>query len=105
MLLKSKNIILWVSVVFFYFGWPCLSSELQQDSRRTRPNLVFWLQVHRFGNEVKYYSRRAIEHGEASSFNILDPIILRQVKQENVILDGELLVWNTARYGLKKNRL
>lgn len=47
--------------------------------------------------EVRYYSRRAIEHGEHSSYTVLDKFVTKQLKERGVILDAEVVVWNKAK--------
>ena len=49
------------------------------------------------GQEVRYYSRRAIEHGEHSSYTVLDKFVTKQLKERGVILDAEIVVWNKAK--------
>ncbi len=51
-------------------------------------------QVHVFQDKVEYWSRRAVEHAGYSSYNIMDPVIFNQLKEREVILDGEIIVWN-----------
>jgi DNA ligase-4 len=56
------------------------------------------MQVHKLpGGEIRYYSRRAIEHGEASSYGVLDAAVLAATAgHASAILDGELLVWDAS---------
>ena len=55
-------------------------------------------QVHvQEGEANLYYSRRGIEHGTYSKYDILDPVIRAQLKEEGVILDGEIIVWNKVK--------
>jgi ATP-dependent DNA ligase len=55
-------------------------------------------QVHvQDGQPNLYYSRRGIEHGTYSKYDILDPVIRAQLRESGVILDGEIIVWNKAR--------
>jgi DNA ligase-4 len=55
------------------------------------------IQIHKMGDTVLYYSRRAIEHGEASSYGVLDAAILAATAgHASAILDGELLVWDAT---------
>ncbi|PRW39278.1 dynamin-related GTPase isoform A [Chlorella sorokiniana] len=55
------------------------------------------IQVHRCEDgSFKYFSRKAIEHGEHTSYNVADAMI-RQFTTGPCILDGELLVWNKKR--------
>ena len=54
--------------------------------------------MHRRGNEVQYYSRRAIEHGERSKYKVMDAAIIDGTGENlNLILDGEMVVWNKKR--------
>lgn len=57
------------------------------------------IQVHRLADgRVQYYSRKAIEHGEHSSYNVLDAAMLAAMgSHEKCILDGELVVWNKKK--------
>ena len=43
---------------------------------------------------------RGIEHGERSAFKFMDVCGRNQLVHENVILDGEMVVWNKTRYVL-----
>ena len=56
------------------------------------------MQVHRTSEasreKICYFSRVGKEHGEGSSYNVLDPIVELQVVPKRCILDGELVVWN-----------
>ena len=56
-------------------------------------------QVHRLGDgRVQYYSRKAIEHGEHSSYSVMDAAVVAATGgHERIILDGELIVWNKVR--------
>ena len=61
------------------------------------------MQVHVMPEEdqdVRYYSRRAIEHGEHSHYTVLDKFVTRQLRKRAVILDAEVVVWNKVRCGL-----
>lgn len=57
------------------------------------------MQVHILGREeqVNYFSRNGIEHGEHSNYSVLDPVVKRQVAADRVILDGEVVIWNKTR--------
>jgi len=56
------------------------------------------IQVHRCNGVISYYSRNAIEHGERSGYNILDPAITAATSNnDDLILDGELVAWDTAK--------
>ena len=55
------------------------------------------IQVHRKGNECKFFSRNALDHGMKSSYDILIPVFEEQVKPGDFILDGELIVWNKSQ--------
>ena len=55
------------------------------------------MQVHRDGQSIQWYSRRAIDHGEQSSYNIMDAPLSAQTTAQRVILDGELVAWNKKR--------
>lgn len=55
------------------------------------------IQVHRKGSQMAFYSRRALEHGTQSSYNILIPVFEKQMKPGDFILDGELIVWNKSK--------
>ena len=52
------------------------------------------MQVHRDGQSTQWYSRRAIDHKEESSYNIMDAPLFAQTTAQRVILDCELVVWN-----------
>ena len=54
-------------------------------------------QVHVFQDIVKYFSRRAVEHAAYSSYNILDAVIFNQLTERDVVLDGEIIVWNKTK--------
>ena len=55
-------------------------------------------QVHVQAREpILYYSRRGIEHGSYSKYDILDAVIRSQLREEDVILDGEVIVWNKEK--------
>ena len=61
------------------------------------------MQVHVMPQEdqdVRYYSRRAIEHGEHSHYTVLDKFVTKQLCKRAVILDAEVVVWNKVRCGL-----
>ena len=61
------------------------------------------MQVHVMPEEdqdVRYYSRRAIEHGEHSHYTVLDKFVTKQLRKRAVILDAEVVVWNKVRCGL-----
>lgn len=55
------------------------------------------MQLHRRGSEVQFWSRRGVEHGASSSFHVLASLVEAQVRAQEVVLDGELVVWNTLR--------
>lgn len=55
------------------------------------------MQVHVMEDEVQYYSRRGIEHGTYSHYTMLDSFIRKQLRETNVILDGEVVVWNRTK--------
>ena len=55
------------------------------------------IQLHRVGDRVRYISRRAIDHGARSAYNVLDVVVQQQVLCEHCILDGELVVWNSVK--------
>ncbi len=55
------------------------------------------MQVHVTKDEVRYYSRRGIEHGTYSSYTMLDSFIRKQLRDTDVILDGEVVVWNKTK--------
>ena len=55
------------------------------------------MQVHRDGEVVHWYSRSGIEHGGRSHYRLLNPMVKACLRSSKCILDGELLVWNTAR--------
>lgn len=50
------------------------------------------IQIHKDGNEVHFYSRSFIDHKEY--IDGMAAIIIKQIKIEKCILDGEMLVWN-----------
>lgn len=49
------------------------------------------------GQEARYYSRRAIEHGEHSSYTVLDKFVFKQLSERGIILDAEVVVWNKVK--------
>ena len=49
------------------------------------------------GQEVRYYSRRAIEHGEHSHYTVLDKFVTQQLSERGIILDAEVVVWNKVK--------
>ena len=55
------------------------------------------MQLHRVGDTVQYFSRNGNEHGEMSHYTVLDDVVKRQLRQDRVILDGEVVVWNKTR--------
>jgi ATP-dependent DNA ligase len=55
------------------------------------------MQLHRQGEEVQFWSRRGVEHGRHSGYQILAPVVEEQVRAQEIILDGELVVWNSDR--------
>ena len=55
------------------------------------------MQVHRNGDVIQWYSRKGIDHGVQSDYNILNPLIKHRLRSTNCVLDGELLVWNTVK--------
>lgn len=55
------------------------------------------MQVHVMKDEVQYYSRRGIEHGTYSHYTMLDTFIRKQLRETDVILDGEVVVWNKLK--------
>ncbi|KAK9809528.1 hypothetical protein WJX73_008973 [Symbiochloris irregularis] len=55
------------------------------------------IQLHRRDGRMWYMSRRAIDHGPRSLFNLMDEVVAQQVASTECILDGELIVWNRAR--------
>ncbi len=55
------------------------------------------MQGHVTKDEVRYYSRRGIEHGTYSSYTMLDSFIRKQLRETDVILDGEVVVWNKTK--------
>ncbi len=55
------------------------------------------MQLHRVGQEVKYFSRTGHDHGDKSDYGVLDEMVHRQLKCQRVILDGELIAWNKTR--------
>ena len=38
------------------------------------------------------------DHGELTHYTLLDDVVKAQVVHQRCILDGEMLVWNEARY-------
>lgn len=57
------------------------------------------MQLHRNGDEIQYFSRRGVEHGDYSGYDIMDKVLKSQLKHEKCILDGEMIVWNKNRSG------
>ena len=55
------------------------------------------MQVHRCADgKICYFSRKAIEHGQRSSYDVIDDVIRRGTRGA-CVLDGELIVWNTKK--------
>ena len=46
----------------------------------------------------QYWSRRGLDHATASGFGAFDPVVRAQVVPGSCILDGEILVYNKARW-------
>lgn len=44
-----------------------------------------------------YFSRKGFDHAQGRAFNAMDNVVKRQLLHEEVVLDGELLVWNKKR--------
>lgn len=40
---------------------------------------------------------RGLEHGVKSDYRVLDACVKEQIKENNVMLDGEIIVWNKTR--------
>ena len=55
------------------------------------------MQMHRNGDVIQWFSRRGIDHGVQSDYNILNPLIKQRLRSTKCVLDGELLVWNTVK--------
>ena len=55
------------------------------------------MQLHRSGDDIQYFSRRGVEHGEYSGYDLFDVVVKKQLKHDKCILDGEMIVWNKAR--------
>lgn len=76
-------------LVLFQHGWVlCIMCCVCSGER---------MQVHVTEDEVRYYSRRGIEHGTYSSYTMLDSFVRKQLKETDVILDGEVVVWNKTK--------
>lgn len=52
------------------------------------------MQLHRDGNTVRYFSRNGHDHGDKSDYGVLNEMAHRQLASKQVVLDGELVVWN-----------
>eukprot|EP00884_Botryococcus_braunii_P018365 jgi/Botrbrau1/5211/Bobra.0172s0075.1 len=84
---------------------PSMSTSTADAFRRMkgRPFLLevkidgWRMQVHRRGTEVQFWSRRGVEHGQHSGYHILGSLVRAQVSTHEIILDGELVVWNSRR--------
>lgn len=63
----------------------CLIFETKFDGER--------IQVHKQGNKVMLFSRKG--NNVSSTYSTIIPYILSNVKGDSVILDGEILVWDT----------
>ena len=83
-----------------------IGADLLAHVHRKRILLMFMhvagerMQVHVMPEEdqdVRYYSRRAIEHGEHSHYTVLDKFVTKQLRKRAVILDAEVVVWNKVR--------
>jgi ATP-dependent DNA ligase len=59
------------------------------------------MQVHRNGDVIQWFSRKGIDHGVQSDYNILNPLVKERLKSTKCVLDGELLIWNTARWAAR----
>lgn len=57
------------------------------------------IQAHRCGaGNIKYFSRRAIEHGQRSDYHYLNEALVDATNgHDQLILDGEVVIWNRAR--------
>lgn len=44
-----------------------------------------------------YFSRKGFDHAYGRAFNAMDNVVKRQLLHDEVVLDGELLVWNKKR--------
>ena len=58
------------------------------------------MQVHRNGDVIQWFSRKGIDHGVQSDYNVLNPLVKERLKSTKCVLDGELLIWNTARWAV-----
>jgi hypothetical protein len=52
------------------------------------------MQLHRKGDEFWLFSRNTVEHRQRSGYDVLDPMFKAQLRDEEVVLDGELVVYN-----------
>ena len=52
------------------------------------------IQLHKLGDRVWYYTRSGIDHGEYSGYHCLNQIFHKQVKHQDCVLDGEIIIWN-----------
>lgn len=50
------------------------------------------------GRDVHWFSRQGHEHGGKSGYEVLDGMVRRQCTIDNLVLDGELIVWRPAKY-------
>eukprot|EP00879_Flechtneria_rotunda_P020198 GHRR01021239.1.p1 GENE.GHRR01021239.1~~GHRR01021239.1.p1 ORF type:complete len:808 (+),score=213.95 GHRR01021239.1:1223-3646(+) len=55
------------------------------------------LQIHKIPESMWYFSRRGREHGSLSDYDVFDEVVRQQVEPANVILDGEMVVWNKIK--------
>lgn len=47
---------------------------------------------------MKYFSRKGFDHARKRAFNALDEVVKQQLVHQEVVLDGELLVWNKSKW-------
>ena len=52
------------------------------------------MQIHKQGQSCQYFSRNGLDHGEQSGYTIFNTVLEEQVKEEQYILDCELVAWN-----------
>ena len=55
------------------------------------------MQMHRNGDVIQWFSRKGIDHGVQSDYNILNSLVKQRLRSTKCVLDGELLVWNTVK--------
>lgn len=80
---------------------PLVVSELKSKGLRKKKKCLIFetkfdgerIQVHKEGNKVMLFSRKG--NNVSNTYSTIIPYILSHIKGDSVILDGEILVWDT----------